>query len=410
MTPRPRSRKSDAGRGDTVLVIPGGTYQLPLITKAKALGFTVACADRSSDCEGARTADHFFHVGLDKQEELLQVALKLKPIAIVSDQTDAGVATVAWLTERLGLPGIGVSVAALFTQKHRMREYGRLHGFPTPRFRVCENVEQCVSAAAIVGYPAVIKPTDSQSSKGVHRIDSPEQIETFFIAAAQHATDRKVLVEEYLDGPEFTVEGFMTHSGHRTLAISRKRHYRSAPMVACSLEYCPNNDSFDYDLLRKAHDAWVNESGLPFGMTHAEYKHSKGVFQLIEIAARGGGTQISSDIVPWVSGIDYQRLYLNAAIDCKVDAIAMPLANRCALLEFFDLPPGRISSIEGCREALAMPGVMSVVVKCTTGARIADVSDDTTRPGYFIIGADDRDALTNLRHRVLNTMRLEVTQ
>jgi biotin carboxylase len=394
--------------GNTVLVIPGGKYQLPLIAKTKARGFRVACADRSPDCEGAGIADHFFQIGLNRREELLQMAVNLKPVAIATDQTDAGVAVVAWLTGCLGLPGIGIRNADLYTQKHRMREFGVLHGFTTPKYQVCESFEQCVAAAALVGYPVVIKPTDSQSSKGVHRIDNPKQLELRFNDAAQHATDGKVVIEQYLDGPEFTVEGFMTQSGHQTLAISQKKHYRNAPMVARSLEYCPDSAFFDYELLRKTHDSWVNESGLPFGMTHAEYKYADNAFQLIEIAARGGGTQISSDIVPWVSGIDYQQLYLDAAIGRTVPGIPEPLADRCALLEFFDIPLGRITAIKGCDEARSLPGVISVVLMRKSGDNNQDVSDDTTRPGYFIIGTNDRQSLTDLRDKVLNTIRLQV--
>ena len=65
-----------------------------------------------------------------------------------------------------------------------------------------------------------------------------------------------------------------------------------------------DNDKFDYDLLRKVNDEYVNKTGLPFGLTHAEYKYEDGKYYLIEIGARGGGNLIGSHIVPLISGVD----------------------------------------------------------------------------------------------------------
>ena len=115
---------------------------------------------------------------------------------------------------------------------------------------------------------------------------------------------KAVLVEKYIEGTEFTVDGIMTESGHITLAISEKEHYQHNNNIAKSLFFTQNNSKFDYDLLRKTNDELLNATGLPFGLTHVEYKYQDGKYYLIEMAARGGGNLISAIIAPFMADID----------------------------------------------------------------------------------------------------------
>ncbi len=395
-------------KGNCVLVVPGGSYQIGLFGKIRKRGLLVACADRSRDCPASIAADGFFHVGLDEREELLKLARQIQPVAIVTDQTDAAVGVVAWLADTLGLRGIGVEVSALFTQKHLMREFGLKHGFPTPAFRVCRTIEESLPAAREIGYPVIIKPVDSQSSKGVYRVDNDDDLFARFNGSKTLSNRGLVLVEQFLDGVEFTVEGFMCRGGHKSLAISQKRHYSGSSMVACALEYGPISDRFDYDELRCQNDRWVNLSGLPFGITHAEYKFANGQFNLIEIAARGGGTQISSAIVPLISGVDVQDLLLENLLSDCAEVVTSHVKTSHALLEFFCLPDGRVTSVEGVDFAKSIDGVIDVVVHRNPGDVCARVGDDTGRPGYFIVCGTNEAGLAKRRLHVLSTVRIRV--
>jgi carbamoyl-phosphate synthase large subunit len=391
----------------TVLIIPGSQYQLPLIRKAQARGYRVTCADRDPNCPGSREADDFHPIGLDERDALLHLARTIQPIGIVTDQTDAGVSVVAWLSEQLGLRGIGERCARLFTEKHRMREFGRTHGFPTPEFLLSNDFLSAQAAAAAIGFPVVIKPITNQASKGVHRVDTPEDLAKCYADAAHYSRFGEVLVEQFIDGVEFTVEGFMGEGGHQTLGISEKAHYPLCPMVACSLRFTPSNSRFDYAELRRTNDSWINQTQLPFGMTHAEYKFSRGRYYLIEVATRGGGTRIASDIVPWISGVDYQGLMLDAVLEPKTTGTRRAQQQRCALLEFFQFTSGQVTAIQGVDEAKLLPGVLDVVLPCTVGGFLPNLTDDTTRPGYFILQTNSEGEMQQLRKRVLDMVRVQ---
>lgn len=376
--------------------------------KARARGYRVVCADRDSGCAGRFEADDFHTVGLNERDRLLSLARDILPVGIVTDQTDTGVAVVAWLSEQMGLRGIGQQCAQLFTEKHRMREYGKEHGFPTPAFSLTYDAHSAQAAAEAMGFPVVVKPVNAQASRGVHRIDSPAAVAACFTDAAKYSSDGAVIVEEFIDGTEFTVEGFMGESGHRTLGISEKTHYPQRPMVASSLRYTPSSTRFDYSHLMRAHDEWIDLSCLPYGMTHAEYKFSRGQYYLIEVATRGGGTRIASDIVPWISGVDYQELLLDAVLEGDFRGVSNVREPRCALLEFFNFPAGSVRAITGVEEARSLPGVLDVILACAVGGYVPALTDDTARPGYFILQTHTETELQALRERLLTLVQVEV--
>lgn len=391
-----------------LLLVPGGPHQMPLLLKARARGLRIVCADRNPQCACATLADEFHPIGLDDRGRLLALARTVQPEGIVTDQTDSGVAVVAWLSEQMGLRGIGTACARLFTDKHAMREFGRRMGLPTPASRLCADALTALAAAREIGFPVVLKPPSNQSSRGVARAAAAEDLRVRFDEARSFSASGEVLVEQFIGGTEFSVEGVMTAKGHLTLAIAEKANYSSESMVALRLCYTPANERFDYAALRAVHDRWINASRLPFGLTHAEYKHWNGQFYLIEAAARGGGSRIASDIVPWASGVDYQSLLLDAILGGSPVPPPPHLADRCALLEFLDVPPGKVRSIRGVEEARQLPGVQSLHLAFSVGDSIAPVTDDTKRPGSFILLTESAPDLTVLRDRVLALLQVEV--
>src|SRR6185436_3439342 len=217
---------------------------------------------------------------------------------------------------------IGSDRAEMFTNKHRMRQFLRQSGFATPDFQLCQSVDAAAQFALQIGYPAVLKPPANQSSRGVFKVNSEIELRRCYPHALRFAPMGEVLIEKFLPGTELTVEGFKTHGRHHSLAVSRKEHYAHNPMVASALFYSPAAEDLDYESLRLQHDALVEQMGLPFGITHAEYIFSEGCFFLVEVAARGGGTKISSDIVPAISGVRTNEMLIRMSLGERIESLA----------------------------------------------------------------------------------------
>jgi carbamoyl-phosphate synthase large subunit len=389
-----------------VLVICGGTWQIPIVRAAKRLGCCVACSNLYEDSPAFAYADEHFVCDVLDIEANYRFAERWKPDAIVTDQTDIAVVTVATLCERLGLPGIGSGKARLFTNKYEMCRATCAAGIDVPDFRLCETADDALPLLKQYG-KIILKPLDSQSSRGVFSVESEADLRRMFPESQSCALkERGVLAEQYIEGTEFTVDGLMGSDGYHVLAISEKSHYPHLPNVANMLLFSNAHDSFDYDALRERNHALIEALDLPFGLTHTEYKYQDGRYYLIETAARGGGTKISSDIAPYMSGVDSSRALLRLALGEEVSAAPQLRSDRFAILEFPDLAPGRVAAIDGIDEIRALPGVVEFGIDVAAGKTIAPIDNDRGRPAWLIAFAETRESLEDIRRQVRDLLHI----
>jgi carbamoyl-phosphate synthase large subunit len=316
----------------------------------------------------------------------------------------------AYLNEKFSLRGIGCDIADLFTSKYRMRSFLKTHDHPCPDFILCDKPDDALDFLS-VHKKIVIKPVEGQSSKGVFIIEDEKTLRQLFPETISKSRNRKsVVAEEFLDGAMFTVEGYKTERKHVSLAISEKRHYRQNPMVAQSLYYSHDNEQFDYAVLRKQNDRMVEEMGLPFGITHAEYIFTKGAFYLVEIAARGGGNNTSSRITPFMSGVNVGAALIQSAFGENVVEIPAeiqePYKKRCCTMDFFDFPAGKVKLITGSEALNNFDEILFWDIDIKTGDTLGNLADGTGRPGFFIAGSADKTRLQTIRDTIRQSVRV----
>jgi biotin carboxylase len=389
------------------MVVGGGPWQVPLIRKAKEKGLFVLNTNLYPDSPGFAYSDAHEVADVLDVDRQLAIAREYRPNGIVTDQSDIALATVASLCESLGLPGIGRDKAELFTNKVRMRGFLVQNGFDTPQFANCPSPQSAVEFTRLHGYPVVIKPPANQASRGVFKANSDDALLGRYQEARSFARDGHVLVEQFLEGTELTVEGFKTATKHYSLAVSKKKALPNNPMVASELFYSPSTEGIDYKRLKSQHDRLVEEMGLPFGITHAEYIYSNDRFYLVEVAARGGGTKISSDIVPALSGVQTNELLISLALGEPVASLsAAEVVTPYAVLSFFNFEPGLVKSISGLESVRQMSGVLDIEMNFRVGDRIMAPADDRGRHGYFIALGASRSETESLRDRIHATVQL----
>lgn len=393
-----------------VMVIAGGAWQAPMIERIKQLGHYVLCTNLYGDTPGMQLADEKIVADVLDRDKNLEIAKTFKPDIVVTDQSDIAVPTVAYVSERLGLPGIGERCAKLFTNKYLMRKFEKEQKFVCPSFKLCfdyKDAELFVESHS----RAIIKPLNSQSSRGVFSVEKGMDFRKEFEMAQDFTIGSEgALVEEYLDGTEFTVDGIKIGENYQVLAISEKKHYEHNENIAKELYFSHTNDEYDYEELKRINKELVMATGLPFGLTHAEYKYCGGKFILIEIAARGGGTKISSDIVPVMSGIDSNLLLIRYMLGEEVSLGIIPDSRRCAVLKFIDIPEGVVSKIKGAEEVRKMPNVLDLQLEIEIGSTVEEPDDDRSRKGHYIAYGETPEELEQVREEIENTLRIEVKE
>lgn len=394
-----------------VMVLCGGNWQVDLVKKIKQMGHYVINTNLYENSPAFSYADTYEIADILDKERNLQIAKKHSPDAIVTDQSDIAVPTVAYLNEQLGLPGIGSEKAELFTNKYKMRLFCKENGFPAPEFAFCTSITQAERFLE-KHKNIVIKPSDSQSSRGVFFVNSKSKLQTHYEQAYQFSNHHKgVLVEQFIQGTEFTVEGIQTAKGHTTLAISEKSHYDEYPMVASALVYTHSHGCYNYPLLREQNNSLVNKMALPFGLTHAEYIYSNGLFYLVEIAARGGGTNISSQVVPYMSGFDTNlhlvRMALGEYPPHDFFEISSDIKNHAAALVFFNFKAGRVLHISGTEILQKHPFVIGWRLNFKEGESIPLPTDDSVRPGHYLLAAPSYEQLLEARLQIESQIKVE---
>lgn len=387
---------------DLVCVVAGGEWQAPIIEKLQKNTYDVLCLNLYEHTKGARLADYFEQVNVVDRQACLQVVKKYNIKAVLTDQSDISVATVAFIAEELGLKGIGLECAQLFTNKLLMRQKAKQLGINCPEFLVAYDVNSAQHSVEQIGLPIIVKPISSQASRGVMLINNLDEIENAIIEAFSFANNGEpILIEEYIDGQEWTVEGFKQKHRHVSLAISHKEHFAELPTVASSINYIPINDSDEHQSIIKQNDLLVEGMGLKFGITHAEYKYANGKFYLIEIAARGGGANISSHIIPLMSGVDVNQLLIDQIFNKAEKSIPLTVTDKFSVVYFLNFASGKVRSRTDESLILSLPFVIDFKYNFEIGSVIEPIYNDASRHAHVILSANSQ------AEQIANMMKID---
>jgi carbamoyl-phosphate synthase large subunit len=356
---------------------------------------------------GYALADESVVMDIADREGTLRIAEQRRVDGIVCDTTDVGVPTMAYVAERLGLPGIGYETALNFTNKHRMRAISSAAGVPNPPFRLVRDLGGARRAIGDLGLPAVLKPVDNQSSRGVHILREPRQLDSAYADAARFARSGEMLVEGFLDGVEVTVECFCVDGQVFVAGISDKDHFPHRPEVATRLTYPADFPPRVLARIRQVNEMVVRALGMRTGISHAEYMVVQEEVYLVEIAARGAGSRVYSHIVPYLAGAPVPRAYLEfiAGGSFWVRPDNQP---RAANLAFFSFPPGKVRRIAGLEEARRLSGVQEILLEFGPGDLLSAPTDDRSRPGLVVVFGQTRAGVLAVTDRVFQSVQVEV--
>lgn len=193
-----------------IMILGAGPFQIAAIHKAQAMGLSViACSNNPAD-PGIMDADIPYIISTTEKEQLLNVAKKEGISGIMTLGSDVSVPSVAYIAEKLNLPGISQKVALNVTDKGYFRQFLQQAGFPHPKFGVAKTASEACEILSSLNHPAIMKPVLSSGSRGVVCVGSPVEIQEFFSDSVASSFGRKmVVIEEFLDGREFGGEALV---------------------------------------------------------------------------------------------------------------------------------------------------------------------------------------------------------
>lgn len=400
---------------EKVLVIPGTYWQVALIKRLKEKGHDVLVIHPYEDSPAFYYADHHLLADILDVQSGIDFCRKSGITAILSDECDIAMPVVAKLIHELRLLGLSVEAASQFTDKLKMRELCQACEIPNPEYEICRSMEDALRVVREVKTRMILKPLDSNSSRGVFVVNGEDDIKRYFDMTISFSKVRKeVLLERYIEGKEYTVDGIKTPKKHYSIAISEKKHYKYNSNVASELLFFHHNEKVCYEELRTLNDRLIESSSLQFGLTHVEYKYENGKFYLIEMAARGGGNMISSHIVPFMSGIDNYGYLIDCSLGKVIDkdfSVLECYEKRCAVLKFFNVEgEGMITDISGVEYLKAEPQIVEYGFNYGVGDWISLVSNDSLRSGFYIACCEHESELISIMENVERKINITVSK
>lgn len=297
-------------------IIGASELQEPLIRKAKSMGVETHVFAWAAGDVGEKSADVFYPISIVEKEKILEVCREVGVDGICSIASDLAMITVGYVADALGLVGNTPDAVERSTNKHLMRAAFERGGDPSPR-SILADADTDLDALDLT-YPVIVKPTDRSGSRGIFKLEGPELLSSAVEAALGQSFEKKVLIEEFAGGREYSVEFISYRGDHRFLALTQKfttgaphfietGHLEPAQVNAETLERVKAVVVHALDTL-----------GLKNGASHSELKIDEdGRIRIIEIGGRMGGDFIGSDLVELSTGYDFVRAVAEVALGEK---------------------------------------------------------------------------------------------
>lgn len=365
-----------------LLIVGASVLQIPAIFKAKSKGLRVGVIDLNPNAPGVKLADKFYNVSTNDIEGVLAAARDFMPNGIMTLATDMPMRSVAAVASEFGLPGISPQVALKATDKVAMIECFAEKDVPHPWFYTVNSFMEFTRLLEIVLPPFIIKPNDSSGSRGVVLINNTYEAFDGFNYSMSVSKSGIVLVEEFLSGPEVSVEIFTVNGKSTVLAITDKLT-TGAPHFVEMGHSQPSMLSADVQFkIKEVAIKAVEAIGINNSPSHVEIIVTKDGPKLVELGARMGGDCITSHLVPLSTGVDM----VNASIELSLglEPYIVQSFNRGSAIRYITSKEGILYNINGLEKVSNMAGVRHVEILKKQGDTVSSIHGSGDRIGYVI--------------------------
>lgn len=371
------------------IAIIGASYlQEPLIAKAKKKGiethvFAWACGD-----VGEKIADYFYPISIVEKEEILKKCQEIGVDGICSIASDLAAITVNYVADKMGLVGNSLECTEKSTNKALMRRCFEENGDPSPKSIKVSSVADLENVD--LQYPVIVKPVDRSGSRGITKLSDEKGLAAAIVNAMEQGFEKVALVEEFVEGQEYSVEYISWNGNHEFLAMTKKYTTGSPHFIETGhLQPAP----ISQELLEKVKNVVEHalcSLGIEYGASHSEIKiDENGTIKIIEIGGRMGGDFIGSTLVELSTGFDFVDAVIDIAMGEQPD-VSKKHERQAAVRFIFSEED--VEVLDKIRENHITHLYMSYVDGCVGQV----VSDSSNRHGYFILTADNMEQLEEM--------------
>jgi biotin carboxylase len=399
----------------TILFVGGGIETLPGLRLAKMMGLFVVVSDANAEAPCMLEADATLIASTYDVNESMAAARQyhrnvrhLNGVMCMATDVPLTVATIA---EDLGLPGIPIKSARLVADKVAMKDHFFSCDVPLPWYAEIPNPDSLKRIVAERGYPLVLKPVDSRGARGVLRLMSGVDLDWAFSVSKSYSPTGRVMVEEFLNGPQISTESLVVQGEVYTLGFSDRNYEfldRYTPNIIENGGDLPSFLSMTdqekiCDLLEKT----AKSLDITNGIIKGDIVLSGGKPFVIEVALRLSGGYFCSHEIPLNTGIDFVGNAIRIALGQSIDPNELiPEFNRPVCQRYFFPAPGKVEEVYVPEWIRNDPEIALFEIRVRPGDIIDRPVHHPSRAGVVIATGKDRDDARNRAECAIKDTRI----
>lgn len=377
-----------------IMILAGGNDQAALMEELRRYfhgDVELILLDMASNVKALPYADKFLQISTMDKEAVLEAAREEKIDYILTACGDQPLSTMAYVSEQLGLPSyLSVQDVRDLTNKKFMKEKMVKAGIPTAKHIYIN--KDWDGQLPDFAYPLVVKPVDSNGSKGVKKVFGRDELDTSLQEAFRYSLSGDVIIEEFKEGEELSVDVYVEGQTAKLLSITGskkiKENEKSFTIVQ-SLYPAPvsYNEARVLEIAQQIVDVW-NLKDTPL-LVQMIVKGDE--YNVLEFSARmGGGSKYR--LIQVLSGVDIMKVYVEMVMGNRPHVEPRKQWNN-AVMSYVYCKPGEYTALEGFEEQKKVGNILDYFVYRMAPSKIEKSDTSSDRVAGFLVAGNSEDAV-----------------
>jgi len=399
-----------------ILFIGGGIETTPGVKYAKSIGLKVIVSDLNPLAPCMEFADYKIIQDIYDIEQSYKSAKKIhdtiqKIDGVICMASDVPL-TVSYIASKLALPGIPVNSAKIVSDKVLMKSVFNEHKLPVPMFDEIFSIEDLRKKLNSYQFPIVIKPVDSRGARGVQKINKIADIDQAFKIAKSYSPTNRVMIEEYLEGPQISTESLVVKKKVHTIGFSDRNYEFLEKYSPYIIENGGDLPSFlnieSQNSIKDTLSKTATALGIENGVIKGDMVFSSGKPYIIEVAARLSGGYFCSHEIPLNTGVDFVAQAIKIALGEEISSDDLRIKSNTGVSQRYFFPkPGKILNISVPDWVYRNPHVCLFELRCKVGDIVSNITHHPSRAGLVICSGKNNKDARQLAKEVVDSVKIE---
>lgn len=398
-----------------LMILGGSRYALPVIKAAHELGCYVITCDYLPDNIAHKFSDEYCNVSIIEKDAVLKAAKRLKIDGIMSFACDPGVVTAAYVAEKLGLNFQGsYKSTAILQDKGLFRQFLTDNGFNCPHAKRYTNIDAPMDDIDFFNWPVIVKPVDSAGSKGVTRVDSPNDLPNAIKTALDGSHNASFIIEDFLtfEGYHSSADVFTVNGKVKFITYSDQLFDKEAdnPYTPAMIIWPSTMKQEHQDYLSKEIQRLMSLLEMKTGIYNIETcVGSDGKPYIMEVSPRGGGCKIA-ELQKLAFGVDLIEAEVRNALGFTLNEVKQTDCNGYWCETIIHARPGESGIFKGLAidPNIEKNNVKVIDMSTTKGDMVHPFTGANMSLGDMFLRFESREELDNIMAKSREWMSIEL--